>query len=143
MEKVSRSSKGSLRMTRGQRLRWLWLVGLGGLAVAQRRTSVVCANAFSRVHETCSRTTTMFDEVARDAQAQATGLFVPITLRFEHGTVRLSTVSRSLACGAFARTGIATRSEFEALARRIEALQRDAQRLRGPRGRREAPSSIV
>jgi poly(hydroxyalkanoate) granule-associated protein len=104
--------------------RRLWLASLGAFSLTQKRGSEVFGRFVSEGKDMQTRTLTLVREASADAQAQAIGVFAPITARIEKQLAQYGAAVETGVERVLARLGIPTKRDIEELSHQVAALSR-------------------
>jgi len=107
-----------------EQARHLWLAGLGALSLAQKRGSELFTRFIEEGRDLQTRTVTLAREVGADTQAQAMGVFTPITARIEKQLAHYGAAIEYGLERVFASLGIPAKRDIEDLSRQVAALSR-------------------
>jgi poly(hydroxyalkanoate) granule-associated protein len=122
--KQNKGGKANTGSASAEYARRVWLAGLGVLSLTHKHGSELLESFIIEGKDLQSRTLRFVRESATDAQAQATGIFIPITARIEKQTTQVVTSLENGVARVCKRLGIPTKSEIDALSAQVAALNR-------------------
>jgi poly(hydroxyalkanoate) granule-associated protein len=126
------AKQGASAAAQGRRV---WLAGLGAFSLAQKRGKQSYANAQKQGREMYvrliaeskdlrTRTLTLVREAGADAQAQAIGVFSPLTTTVEKKAEQYSAAVEGGFAKILHRLGVPTKRELDELSKRIASVSR-------------------
>ncbi len=122
--KQNKNSRNTLIHTPAEQAHRVLLAGLGLVAIAHKRGLELFSCFVEEGKDLQARTTTLVREVGADTQAQAIGVFAPITARVEKQTAEYTATFFAGVERVLARFGIPAKRDIEDLSRQVAALSR-------------------